>query len=411
MPTPSTAAHTWIARNEKSVVRFLQEIVSVDTINPPGNNYLRMVGVLQKKLRALGMTTRIIRVPQKENHNPSHPRFNLIGRWDTGAKKTLHFNSHYDVVPVADGWRFGPFTPNVNKGWLYGRGSADMKGCLAACLHGIEAVQSAGIRPAVNVEISLTADEETGGQLGAGYIVRKKLVKPDYAIVCEGGYKNQVGIGHNGVLWMQVTVHGKAAHGSRPDFGINAVEQAAEIINALQPFKKVLLQQRRRFKIGQGGGWFPTVNIGGVFSVRKDAKVNTVPGEASFTIDRRVVPTERLETAEREITAAIKRASQKAKAQVTIATTLRIPPCLEDSSTNFAQSLARSVSASRGGAADFQPSRGFSDMHYFCIGGKIPTLGYGVMGMNWHGTDERVEIKDLTATAKVFAHFLTTFKP
>ncbi len=409
MPTPHDAVRDWISSHEKSAVRFLQDVVSVNTVNPPGNNYRKMVDVLEKKLRSIGMTTRVLRVPDKDNHNPPFPRFNLIGRWNTGAKKTVHFNSHYDVVPVADGWRFGPFTPKVEKGWLYGRGAADMKGCLVASIHGVEALMRNGVKPAMNVEISLTADEETGGQLGAGYIVKKKIVQPDYAIVCEGGFTNHVGCGHNGVLWMSVRVRGKAAHASRPDLGVNAVEKAAAIIMALQSYKKVL-NQKRSFRVGAEPVRFPTINIGGVFTGRTDAKVNTVPGEATFTIDRRVLPSERIADAEKEVFAAVKRAAKSAGATVEISTQLRIFPCLEDTRLPFAQALLKSVATVRG-KADFMCSKGFSDMHYFRIAGKIATLGYGVLGENWHGTDERVAISDLTATAQVYAHFLQTFKP
>lgn len=415
--TPNNHLHRYLLSHQKDLCRFLQDLVRIPTTNPPGENYADVVAVLEEKLKSLSMATQVVRVPDEVARRvlpnvDGYPRYNLIGRWDVGARKTLHFNAHYDVVPVSGQWRFGPFEPKIDNGWLYGRGSNDMKGCIAACVFALQAAQEAGIIPKVNVEVSFTADEETGGELGAGYIVKQGLVKPDYAIVCEGGSKQNVGYGHNGVIWFNVTVHGKAAHASRPERGINAFERTAALVMELQRLKKALNQRRRAFETEAGKTLRPTLNIGGVFGVGAGAKVNTVPALASFTIDRRVTPREKLRDAEREIKDAIAAARRKIKGlRVDVETFLRIDPCTVPPASELPQAFAQAVKGVRGGKPRLSVTTGFTDMHFFAVDGQIPTIGYGVGGKNAHGVDECVEVKNLVQTAQVYAQFMAEFEP
>jgi len=103
-------------------------------------------------------------------------------------KKTVHFNAHYDVVPVSGRWRHGnAFNPAVEDGWIYGRGTADMKGAIASIVFALQALRATGARPIFNVEVSFTADEETDSALGAGWVADHGRLRADYAVVGEGG--------------------------------------------------------------------------------------------------------------------------------------------------------------------------------------------------------------------------------
>ena len=294
---------THIKDNQEVLCRLLQELVRIPTVNPPGENYTEMVTLLEAKCKTLGMKTKVVKVPKRRadqviSNSASHPRLNLIARWDVGAKKTVHFNAHYDVVPIAGEWRFGdPFSGKIEGDWLYGRGANDMKDSIAALLFAIQTIQECSLKPLFNIECSFTCDEETGGQLGAGYIVQKGLVKADYVVNCEGGAEMNIGNGHNGVLWLEIEVQGKAAHASHPDRGINAFEKTAELVSALQRIKRDLKSANRTFMLPDGTERFPTMNIGGTFHGTKGDKVNTVPAHLTFSIDRRVTPNEKLELA------------------------------------------------------------------------------------------------------------------
>lgn len=407
------SVQAYIKENQAELCALLQELVRIPTVNPPGDNYAEIVGLLDAKCQELGMQTRIVDVPtaraeQVIPNAETHPRLNLIARWDVGAEKTVHFNAHYDVVPVAGDWRFNdPFSGEIEGEWLYGRGADDMKDAIAALLFAIGALQATGAAPRFNVECSFTCDEETGGALGAGYIVEAGLVDADYVVNCEGGSEMTIGNGHNGVLWLEVAVEGKAAHAAQPDKGINAFERTAELVTALQRVKRNLKLPERAFKLPDGSDRYPTLNIGGTFFGTDGDKVNTVPARLAFSIDRRVTPNEELELAELELREAIAGACEyypDLKAEVR--SLLRIEPCLTDTESPIAQAFADAVRVVRFNRPKFKGTTGFTDLHYFVNSG-LPGIGYGPSGEGGHAIDERVHIPDLVKTAAIYATFMT----
>ncbi len=404
---------TYIKDNQTALCALLQELVRIPTLNPPGENYAEIAGLLEAKCQALGMVTQIAEVPtaraaQVISNAATHPRLNLIARWDVGAEKTVHFNAHYDVVPVAGTWRFNnPFSGEIEGEWLYGRGADDMKDAIAALLFAIEALQATGTQPNFNIECSFTCDEETGGQLGAGYIVAEGLVHADYVVSCEGGSEMNIGNGHNGVLWLEIDIEGKAAHGAQPDKGINAFEKTAELVTALQRIKRHLTSPERAFKLPDGKERYPTMNIGGTFRGTDGDKVNTVPAHVTFSIDRRITPNEKLEFAELELREAISGACQyypdlTAEARAI----LRIEPCLTDTASPVAQAFANAVRTVRFNQPRFRNTTGFTDLHYFVNIG-LPGVGYGPSGEGGHAINERVNIPDLVRTSAIYATFMT----
>jgi succinyl-diaminopimelate desuccinylase len=405
-----------LERQQSESVEFLKSLVRIATVNPPGERYAECVGVLEQRLQTLGLSTRVVRVPdevvaQTLPDSAGYPRYNLIGRWEVGAVKTLHFNAHYDVVPISGQWKHGDaFKPEVEDGWMYGRGSEDMKASIAAVCAALQAVRDANATPKVNIEVSFTADEEVGGELGAGYIVRQGMVKPDFAIECEGGERGEIGYGHNGVLWFRVRIDGKPAHAARPHTGVNAFEGAANIVNQMQGLKKRLA--RRTFKPVGGKLMQPTINIGGVFGVGSGAKVNTVPAQAWFTIDRRIVPNEKLASAEREVIAALRAARAKTpRIKMDVGVFQRIDPCVSDVNSAFHRQFAQVVRSVRRRNPKFTVVRGFTDLHWFSTDLGVPGIGYGPHGEHAHGVDERVDTADLLAVAKVYARFMESFDP
>ena len=289
---------------------------------------------------------------------------------------------------------------------MYGRGSGDMKGSIVALLTAIDCLRRSGAQPAFNIECSFTPDEETGGELGAGYIVRQGLVKAESAVVCEGAAGTRVGLGHNGVLWLYVHLQGKPAHASSPDQGRNAFEAMLAVARHLQRYKKELTRADRRFRDFNGKDRCPTLNIGGVFG-GKGQKVNTVPGDATFSIDRRVLPNERLGQVERELRSSIAvGAATQPQVRCRVETALRIDPCVMDAAHDLPQRFARSVKAVRRRRAGFRVATGFTDLHFFVEEAGIPGIGYGVDGRRAHGADERVRLRDVASTAKTYAHFM-----
>ena len=404
----------YLSRHQSALVAFLQRLVRIRTVNPPGENYGEITKVLTETLRDLGLQVRRVPIPravQKKTQPDQldYPRYNVIAFWDAGAKKTIHFNAHYDVVPVSGKWRHNdPFNPAVEKGWVYGRGSADMKGAITSIIFDLRALRATGARPLCNVEVSFTADEETDSVLGANWVVDHGKVRADYAVVGEGGEGDGVCCGHNGVVWLTVKVHGKAAHGSTPQKGINALEKMSALVLALDGYKKILA--RRKFRTPEGKLMTPTLNLGGVFSAGEGGKVNTVPAFASFTIDRRVLPVENLKAAEKELRTYLKKAAAKIPAcRIEVEKISDNYSCYSAPTSPFFKAMQQSVTRTRRRPAHAMVSTGFNDMHFFAQHLKIPTIGYGPSGEDYHAVDERARVNDLVDSAQIYADLLTTF--
>ncbi len=410
--TPSA----YIDAHAADLLGRLQQLVGFATVNPPGNDYDAVTAWLTHELAGLGLATKRYAVPRKllKKHLPAaqqdFPRFNVLGKLAApGAKKTLHFNAHYDVVPVSGKWRHGsPFSGAVQGGWIYGRGTADMKGSIASLLLALQSLRATRTAPKLNIEVSFTADEETDSALGTGWLVQNAPIRPDYAIVMEGGEGNAVCCGHNGVVWLEVTVHGRAAHGSKPEAGVNALEKMSALVLALEEHKKQLA--RRRFVTPEGRTMTPTLNIGGVFSPGEGGKINTVPALARFSIDRRVLAVETVASAEKELRAALAAAAKKIPdGCITVEKISDNHPCYHAPKHPFFAAMAGCVTRVRKQKSVFSVSTGFNDMHFFAHHLKIPTLGYGPGGDDYHAVNERASVKELLASAKIYAELLTTF--
>jgi succinyl-diaminopimelate desuccinylase len=412
---PVTPAQ-FIDRHPSDLLGRLQQLVGLSTVNPPGENYDAITAWLTHELAALGLQTRRYAIPRallKKSLPPEQhafPRFNVLGKLPArGAKKTIHFNAHYDVVPVSGRWKHGsPFSGAVEGGRIYGRGTADMKGSIASLLMALHALRVTGAARRMNVEVSFTADEETDSLLGTGWLVNHAPIHPDYAVVMEGGEEHRVCCGHNGTLWLEVTVHGRAAHGSRPELGVNAFEKMSALVLALAAHKRTLAH--RSWSTPDGRIARPTLNLGGVFGGGGGAKINTVPAQASFTIDRRVLAIEDHAAAERALRAFLAAAARKIpQCHITVRKISENFACFSPPRHPFFAAMAACVTRVRQEKTVFNVSTGFNDMHFFASVRKIPTLGYGPGGRHEHAVDESAQVTELLASAKIYAELLTSF--
>lgn len=406
----------FIERHPDELLGRLQQLVGVSTINPPGENYAAITAWLRDELEAAGLQAKRYAIPAailKRSLPPelrAFPRYNVLGRLPVrGAKKTLHFNAHYDVVPVSGRWKHGSaFSGTIERGWIYGRGTADMKGSIASLLMALRALRAAGRTPRLNLEVSFTADEETDSALGSGWLVAHAPIRPDYAVVMEGGEGRTVCCGHNGCLWLEVTVQGRAAHGSQPEHGVNALEKMAALVVALETYKRRLAG--RGWRTPEGKTMRPTVNLGGVFDCGSGAKINTVPALARFTIDRRVLPVENQAAAERELRAFLTAAARKIPGcRIAVRKVSENFACFSPPTGPFFAAMAECVGRVRREKTAFNVSTGFNDMHFFSHHRRIPTLGYGPGGVDYHGVNERAKVAELLASAKIYAELMTTF--
>lgn len=221
----------WVNAHFNEEVRFLQDLIRVPTDTPPGNNAPHAERTAEL-LQAFGFEAEKYPVPAAEVQACGLESItNLIVRRRYGEGRTIALNAHGDVVPPGEGWIHDPYGGEIEGGKIFGRASAVSKGDFASFTFAVRALESLGAPLQGGIELHFTYDEEFGGELGPGWLLKKGLTKPDLMIAA--GFSYEVVTAHNGCLQMEVTVHGKMAHAAIPDSGVDALQGAVQILNAL----------------------------------------------------------------------------------------------------------------------------------------------------------------------------------
>ena len=266
----------------EAMLSLAQALIRIPSVNPPGGE----AGVaewLGKYLTHAGLAVEVGDVL------PGRPNVLATAEFGPGGP-TLLLNGHTDVVAVGEGWDGDPFSGIVRDGKLYGRGAADMKGPLAAMIEALLAVKRSGLLHQGRVVVTAVIGEEYGG-LGTKDLVRRGL-KADHAIV---GAPNELlpVIAHKGTVRFAITVDGRAAHGSVPEAGLNAIYKTASLVSRLERLHQRLTARPPHPLVGS-----PSLNVG---TISGGSGTCIVPAQCRITIDRRVLPGEPAERAGAEI--------------------------------------------------------------------------------------------------------------
>ncbi len=255
-------------------VKLTQELVSIASVNPdlvPGANGESAIA----DFCAGWLSNRGLEVHRLESR-PGRPSIVGIAR-GAGDGPSLMLNGHYDTVSLA-GYDGDPLDPRVDDDRLYGRGSFDMKGGLAAAM--VAAANAVGQCPRGDVIVACVADEEYSSW-GTTEVLRHFTA--DAAIVTEPSHL-ELTLAHKGFAWLDVVVEGRAAHGSRPEFGIDAIAKAGRFLTAIEEWSDRLI----------AGPKHPFLGTGSVHAsvIRGGVEASSYPAECRITIERRTVPGE-----------------------------------------------------------------------------------------------------------------------
>ncbi|RZL82800.1 MAG: M20/M25/M40 family metallo-hydrolase, partial [Variovorax sp.] len=273
----------WIDAHFDEEVKFLQQLVQVPTDTPPGNNAPHADRTAEL-LAAFGLDAEKHAVPAQEVKDYGLESItNLIVRRKYGAGLTVALNAHGDVVPPGEGWSHDPYGGEIDDGAIYGRATAVSKSDFASFTFALRALEAVARPTKGSVELHFTYDEEFGGILGPGWLLKKGLTKPDLMIAA--GFSYEVVTAHNGCLQMEVTVHGKMAHAAIPTTGVDALQGAVKILNALYAQNTLYRQVRSSVE----GITHPYLNVG---RIEGGTNTNVVPGKVVFKLDRRMIPEE-----------------------------------------------------------------------------------------------------------------------
>jgi len=288
---------TWIATHFDDQVRFLQALVRVPTDTPPGNNAPHAERTAEL-LTALGFEVERHAVPTAEVQAAGMQSItNLIvrHRFSEGGP-TIALNAHGDVVPPGEGWTHDPYNAEIVDGKLYGRAAAVSKSDFATYTYALLALKNSGLPLQGAVELHFTYDEEFGGELGPGWLLKQSLTRPDYLIAA--GFSYQVVTAHNGCLQMEVTLHGLASHAAYPHTGVDALQAATRLLTALYAHNDVLRTRQSQV----AGITHPYLNVG---RIEGGSNTNVVPGKVVLKLDRRMIPEEDPAAVEAEVRALI----------------------------------------------------------------------------------------------------------
>ena len=402
--SPYDQLDAWIDTHFEEEVRFLQELVRVPTDTPPGNNapHADRAATL---LADMGLSTEKHPVPTHEVHAAGLESItNLLVRRRYGpGGRTILLNAHGDVVPPGEGWRHDPYGGEIDDGKIYGRATAVSKCDFATYAYAVRALEAIARPDKGQVELLFTYDEEFGGEMGPGWMLKHGLVKPDLMVAA--GFSYQVITAHNGCLQMEVTVHGKMAHAAIPDTGVDALQAANALLSALYAQNALYKQIRSAVE----GITHPYLNIG---TIEGGTNTNVIPGRVRFKLDRRMIPEENPAQVEATLR------------QLINDTAARLPGITVDVKRILLARALQPLPGNQPLVAALQhhgeqvfgepiPALGtplYTDVRLFCEAG-IPGVIYGagprtVLESHAKRADERLDLEDLRRATKVVARAL-----
>jgi acetylornithine deacetylase len=343
-----------------ATIQLLKELIAIDSVNPSlvpgGAGESQIAERIAHELRSFGADT-VVREAA-----PGRP--NVIGILDRGNGKSLMLCGHSDTVGVEG--MTAPFDPVERDGKIFGRGSQDMKGGVASIL-GAARRLSDSLRSG-KVVIAIVADEEYGS-IGAEAVV--KDVVTDAAIVCEPT-DLVIGVGHKGFEWLEVVTEGVAAHGSRPDEGVDAIVMMGRVLAGLEDLTfdahAVLGRPSMHASLISGG-----------------RELSTYPDRCTLSIERRTVTGEEPGVLEREIEALLAKLRRDPKFRATARFLFHRAPYV----TPANHALPKLLGDRHTGALSF-----WTDAAILGAAG-MASLIFGPGGAGLHGIEEHVRVNEV----------------
>ncbi|MAY62272.1 MAG: succinyl-diaminopimelate desuccinylase [Rhizobiales bacterium] len=407
-----------IEERRDDLVELTQALIRIPTLNPPGENYRDICEFLGKRLGAAGFEIKLLRAEGTPGDSARYPRWNVIARREgRGPGPCIHFNSHIDVVETGSGWTFDPFGGTVSDGKVYGRGACDMKGGLAASIIAAEAYIAAFPDFPGAIEISGTADEETGGYGGVAWLAERGYFSPErvqHVIIPEPLNKDRICLGHRGVWWGEITTHGRIAHGSMPFLGDCAVRHMGAVVTEMeQSLFPALAARRTDMPVVPDGARQSTMNINSVHGGQAEPEPGftgfpsaCVPDSARMVIDRRYLVEEKGDEVRAEIVELLEKVrSERDRFSYDLKELWHVPPTLTSREAPVVGAVERAIRKVLSCEPVHVLSPGTYDQKHIDRIGRLKdciAYGPGILDLA-HQPDEYVGIDDMADSAVVMA--------
>ncbi len=407
---------TEIEARRDRLVALTQSLIRMPTLNPPGALYREVCEYLGAWLEPQGFEIDYVRAVGAPGDSDRYPRWNLVARAG-GPGPCVHFNSHTDVVEVGHGWTRDPFGGEVEGDRIYGRGSCDMKGGLAASIIAAEAFRAVypGHRGAV--EISATAVEESGGYGGVACLAEHGYFAPgrvDHVIIPEPLHKDRICLGHRGVWWAEIETKGRIAHGSMPFLGDSAIRHMGALLDEIETGLYPLLAGRMTaMPVVPEGARSSTLNINSIHGGQAEPEAGDtslpapcVADRCRIVIDRRFLIEESAEAVKAEMRSVLDRvAARRQGFAYTMRDLFEVAPVMTDRDAPVVRSTAAAIERVLARKPEYVASPGTYDQKHIDRIGKLRNCiayGPGLLHLA-HQPDEWVGIGDMMDSAHVMA--------
>jgi succinyl-diaminopimelate desuccinylase len=376
---------TEIDVDRDGVIALTRELVRFRSVNPPGNEG-EVADFLADRMRELSL--------EADVQGVEDGRSNVVGRLAGGDGPALVFTGHLDVVPPGgQAWEHDPFGAEMSDGRIYGRGSADMKGGVAAIVTAMAALKRDGFQPSGDILLAATCGEEAG-MLGARAMVEDRALPGSGVLVVAEPTTLDVFHGEKGVLWLKVRALGRTAHGSMPWLGINAISAIARLIPRLEeypfPYEESPL-------LGK-----PTLSVN---VITGGNKTNVVPDLCEIEIDMRTVPSQDHGALVKQVRDMAEEVARKVHPDLRIEVEVDqdVSALETDRSHTLVEAAIASVRAVRGRAPEVGGVTYGTDGAHLGPGFDMPVVicGPGAQGMA-HQPDEYVEVEQLVEAVQIY---------
>ncbi len=323
-------------------------------------------------------------------------RPNVVVTLDAKSDVTLLLESHFDIVPPGTNWTYPPFKLTLENGKAYGRGTADNKSSIAAAIGAMRQLKKEKLD--INIKLIAGVDEEIGGRYGLDHVLTDCGLRGDAALILDAGTESLF-LGASGILWGKVTVQGQQGHAGSPYKAKNAIDEALKLLAALEPYKKIVESKESVLRAPPEA---PRPRVWGRYTVtmiKAGEKENVIPGSCEVRFDRRLLPEEDVEQAEKELRDFFQRALEKTGCSAVLELTNKLSGYHTPENLVFVRTVSESIKKTIGMSLPLAAEMGGNDGTFFAKN-KIPVICYGPIraDTNYHGLNEFVHLEDLKNT-------------
>ena len=382
-----------IAIDENYALLFLQELIRIESVNPSlssqGTGEYRIATYVGELMEYFGM--------EVSYQNIGGNRVNVIGELKgSGHGKSLILNGHLDTVGV-EHMEIPPHEPEFKDGKIFGRGAIDMKSGIAAQVLAVKAIIDAGIKLKGNVVIACVADEE---YMSKGTEIFLENYTADAAIVTEPT-NMKVAIAHKGFVWSNIQFKGRAAHGSLPEEGVDAIMKAGKFLAVLDQWEHKHLPKITHPLLGRGSVHASTISGGTAISIYPDACI--------LEVERRTLPGENATSVQAELGHMLEHLRGLDKHfSYTLDTYFERPPLKTSENEDISLALKKAFLQSTNEEAEIIGLNFWTDGALLSQAG-IPTVVFGPTGEGLHAAVEYVEFDSVIQCAEILAQTVIDF--